>query len=207
VRSKEQEEQKERQRERNREWKRRHPQQHAESVRNYRQRYPEKYRARRAVQYAVQTGKLVRLPCQKCATTVDVHAHHEDYAKPLEVSWLCRGCHTLEHLPDNVLNGKLTEAQARKIRALLATELISEYELAMLFGVTQAAISAIRRGLSWGHVNDGLIFRRGKGRPGLAPHIVQKIHDLAGQKCSQADIARALAISTASVSRTLHGRR
>lgn len=48
--------------------------------------------------------QLMPQPCEKCGMEprkVDgrriVHAHHDDYSKPLEVRWLCRTCHAMEH--------------------------------------------------------------------------------------------------------------
>lgn len=52
--------------------------------------------AHRQVRRAIQTGAMVRYPCERCNHNV-VDAHHEDYAYPLEVTWLCRSCHKLRH--------------------------------------------------------------------------------------------------------------
>lgn len=60
-------------------------------------RAPEKKRARRIVSNALRDGRLVRQPCETCGTSEDVHAHHDDYAKPLDVRWLCRKHHMLLH--------------------------------------------------------------------------------------------------------------
>lgn len=61
----------------------------ADYVRNSRRRNPQKYKARTAVGNAVRDGRLTRLPCQVCGSTVRVQAHHHDYGKPLDVEWLC----------------------------------------------------------------------------------------------------------------------
>jgi len=45
---------------------------------------------------AIQTGKLKRQPCERCGAS-RTEAHHEDYLKPLEVTWLCRKCHGQRH--------------------------------------------------------------------------------------------------------------
>jgi ribosomal protein S27AE len=55
-----------------------------------------KNRARHVVNHAISDGKLTRQPCERCGNP-DVHAHHDDYDKPLEVRWLCQRCHTHEH--------------------------------------------------------------------------------------------------------------
>ena len=44
---------------------------------------------------AIRTGKLNKQPCEICGE--NAHAHHEDYAKPLEVNWLCRSHHAERH--------------------------------------------------------------------------------------------------------------
>jgi hypothetical protein len=35
--------------------------------------------------------------CERCGTVCAVQAHHHDYAKPLDVEWLCSACHGAEH--------------------------------------------------------------------------------------------------------------
>ena len=59
-------------------------------------RYPERVRARDKVRYAIRTGKITRGDCLNCGEP-NAHAHHGDYTKPLEVDWLCRGCHRALH--------------------------------------------------------------------------------------------------------------
>lgn len=59
-------------------------------------KHPKKLAARRAVTYAVKTGKLVKRPCEGCGNPL-AQAHHEDYEKKLDVRWLCSECHGKEH--------------------------------------------------------------------------------------------------------------
>jgi hypothetical protein len=49
-----------------------------------------------AVARAVKSGRLIRQACQMCSR-IDVHAHHDDYSKPLEVLWLCPVHHKARH--------------------------------------------------------------------------------------------------------------
>ena len=58
-----------------------------------RARDPLRYKARTAVGNALRDGRLKRQPCGECGSTKRVQAHHHDYAKPLDVEWLCFPCH------------------------------------------------------------------------------------------------------------------
>ena len=58
------------------------------------------------VQNALRNRTLVRPDaCDDCGVIPPssrigqsgIHAHHEDYSRPLEVDWLCRDCHGLRH--------------------------------------------------------------------------------------------------------------
>lgn len=57
---------------------------------------PRKNRARAAVARAVEAEILKREPCENCGAE-PTEAHHPDYARPLDVQWLCQPCHADEH--------------------------------------------------------------------------------------------------------------
>lgn len=48
---------------------------------------------------ALKSGKLIRpSACSRCQNTERrLHAHHDDYTKPLKVVWLCHVCHRAHH--------------------------------------------------------------------------------------------------------------
>ena len=70
----------------------------AARVRRWRERNPERDRAHSLVAYALKTGRLTRpANCTTCGAAGAVQAHHEDYARPLDVAWLCRPCHLALH--------------------------------------------------------------------------------------------------------------
>lgn len=66
---------------------------------------PLAYKAQTAVGNAVRDGRLFKEPCALCGTG-QVHAHHRDYSKPLEVVWLCAKCHHRLHAAFPELEGK-----------------------------------------------------------------------------------------------------
>lgn len=59
--------------------------------------YPEKYYARKALQRAVYNNKVTRGKCLVCGTDENIHGHHDDYSKPLDVTWLCYYHHRQLH--------------------------------------------------------------------------------------------------------------
>lgn len=67
------------------------------SLSNWNKNHPQKRSAHQAVNNAIQSGKLVKKPCENCGTSDGVEAHHEDYSKPLEVVWLCDFHHKSRH--------------------------------------------------------------------------------------------------------------
>lgn len=60
-----------------------------------------KVRARVAVWRALRSGSLVKPDrCARCGehlTANRIQGHHADYARPLDVEWLCQSCHALRH--------------------------------------------------------------------------------------------------------------
>ncbi len=57
-------------------------------------RNPLKRAAHHAVRNAIRRGEIERQPCH-CGLPAE--AHHEDYAAPLDVMWLCRRHHAERH--------------------------------------------------------------------------------------------------------------
>jgi hypothetical protein len=65
-------------------------------AKNWRVKNPEKYRAHYIVSNAIRDKKMQKQPCVICGDSKS-HAHHEDYAKPLSVVWLCAKHHQRHH--------------------------------------------------------------------------------------------------------------
>lgn len=63
--------------------------------------HPEKTHARSVLKAAVRAGRIVKPGhCEDCCgefKVAQLHGHHENYEKPLEVNWLCERCHLARH--------------------------------------------------------------------------------------------------------------
>lgn len=127
-----------------------------EVMRAYQSRKPTKKLAQAALHRALRLGLMVKLTfCEECSNTKRVEGHHDDYAKPLDVRWLCRACHKAWHrkhgeaanadakLPPNM--GILKAQKERKAaRMRLIPNMLAggmrQKDIAAAFGVTQATI-------------------------------------------------------------------
>lgn len=68
----------------------------------YKLNNPEKIYAHSCVGHALRDGRMSKpAVCEDCGIeekdSRGLHAHHEDYGKPLDVVWLCTTCHGLRH--------------------------------------------------------------------------------------------------------------
>lgn len=97
-----------------REWRKANPERRREIERKYRSQFTpserkqrEKMRnavrstAWRRLREAIEEGRIHKPSrCEDCGVVFPVeqiHGHHEDYTKPLNVIWVCRGCHQARH--------------------------------------------------------------------------------------------------------------
>lgn len=82
-------------------WRNRNPQKAQAIVARHRRKYPHKRSAQAAVEFAVVTRKITPQPCVVCkklyAIETKAHAHHCDYAKKLDVMYLCPAHHKVWH--------------------------------------------------------------------------------------------------------------
>jgi hypothetical protein len=69
-------------------------------VARYQDRHPERRAVWLAVGAAIKAGALIKPSvCESCGEKAEhLHAHHEDYSKPLDVEWACPLCHCAKHL-------------------------------------------------------------------------------------------------------------
>lgn len=49
------------------------------------------------VTYEIKVGRIERKPCEVC-WALPSQAHHDNYAKPLEIRWLCQAHHSALHV-------------------------------------------------------------------------------------------------------------
>ena len=74
---------------------------HQEALARYHIEHPERKHACAIVNNALRAGRIVKPRkcevCGDCPRSRALHAHHDDYSKPLEVRWLCSACHGVFH--------------------------------------------------------------------------------------------------------------
>jgi len=69
-----------------------------ESQMQHRKLHPERGWAQLTVQRAIRSGAMVRpATCVICGGSKKLVAHHHDYSKPLDVTFICHICHSLVH--------------------------------------------------------------------------------------------------------------
>ncbi len=118
--------------------------------------------ARSAVDYAVKTGRMSKGTCERadegnCLGRIE--GHHDDYARPLDVRWLCQRHHSETHR-DLILatrargehcgNARLTDAEVAEIRRRHIPRVhparhtgSSTTELAREFGITRQYVGQL----------------------------------------------------------------
>lgn len=78
-------------------WLDKHPGYRSNQTSKFRSNNPEKYKSHIIVFHSLVNGIISKSPCSKCGATTNIHAHHNDYSKPLEITWLCASCHRKYH--------------------------------------------------------------------------------------------------------------
>jgi hypothetical protein len=86
-------------------------QSHLEANKRYKDSYPEKHKAKTAVNNALKSRELTKQPCEICGDSKS-EGHHEDYGKPLDVTWLCDAHHKARHRELNSANRRGEEPQS-----------------------------------------------------------------------------------------------
>lgn len=86
-------------------------------------------RARAAVWTEIWAGRMKRgQHCEKCKVKATdmfpMHAHHDDYSKPLAIRWLCASCHKRHHIALRKANGTFNKAVPGSKRASRRFKLI-----------------------------------------------------------------------------------
>jgi hypothetical protein len=76
----------------------------ARSAMKYENKHPERIKAQKMANLAMAQGTIQKpIACEKCGRkTFILQAHHHDYSKHLDVTFLCVGCH---HNADNARRG------------------------------------------------------------------------------------------------------
>ena len=98
-------------------------------AKNYGERFPHKVLCLAITKKAKAKGILHGQPCARCAATIGVQAHHDDYTRPLKIVWLCAPCHHAveQELMPQKMNGKKRLAEMM-LSELLVPIMVKQYQ-------------------------------------------------------------------------------
>lgn len=117
---------------------------------------PTQKNARRALNAAVEAGAM-KVPdsCSGCGVSgseTRLGAHHYDYAKPLDVVWVCARCHRHLDAERRMREGKPPYGRSRAVQMLQGESVICSFETiadaARAVGCSSSSISACLKGES-----------------------------------------------------------
>jgi hypothetical protein len=88
----------EKNRKRQAEWRANNKTRVGKTVARWKKKNPHKAACHTLILWALRTG-VIKKPeaCEECSAIGKVEAHHTDYLKPLDVIWVCKGCHSKKH--------------------------------------------------------------------------------------------------------------
>jgi hypothetical protein len=82
---------------------------------------------------ALRNKTLVPAACEVCGKTDNVHGHHQDYSKPLEVIWVCPKHHRLFHSAEKVRGGLGPKPTAKQIKSAKAGSLTKKLKMVRIY--------------------------------------------------------------------------
>lgn len=130
-------------------------------------------KARHAVNNAIRSGHISRpSACERCLKRPGlakdgrslIQAHHHDYAKPLEIEWICHQCHTDETTLERGTqcgHAKLTASDAVRIRDM-ASRGVFTGKIAEKFGLNRSTIQNIVNRKNWTKAEETMLSQRGE---------------------------------------------
>lgn len=64
----------------------------------FREKHPDRYLCHTKVGTGLKNGSVTRpYKCDHCERETTLEAHHSNYSKPLDITWVCKNCHLKLH--------------------------------------------------------------------------------------------------------------
>lgn len=103
----------------------------------------EKRKANQIVNKAVKEGRLKKpLSCKKCKKVNKIVGHHDDYSRPLDVTWVCESCHMKIHYKP-LLNKDQLFILSSTIKEFRRASMITKAQLSRELDVSYTTVSRI----------------------------------------------------------------
>ena len=78
-------------------WRKKNKKRENDRINKHKAKFHKRTTIQARIRNLVRKGKIEKGPCVICGSTINVHGHHCDYNKPLDVMWLCATHHMRWH--------------------------------------------------------------------------------------------------------------